>query len=261
MSTYKTSQRQERREQVRRKEQSNRLVTIIMITLGALFIVFAVIYPQVKPIVDVVTVQSVPRPAVDRNSMGDPNAPIQIVDYSDFQCPYCEDFFSKTEPLLVQYYIETGKVRFTYRSAGNWVSNNIAQANGTIAKTESQDAAHAAYCAADQGKFWEMTDALFANNRDVEDQGSFAARRLSAIAETVNMDMKTWQGCFDSGKYEEQVQQDLEDALALNITGTPYFVITYTVNGETKTKTLNGAQPFNVFQVELEAILHEIEAQ
>jgi protein-disulfide isomerase len=261
MSPHKTSQRQERREQIRRRDQSNRLITIIMITLGALFIVSAIIYPQVKPIVDVVTVQSVPRPNVDRNSMGDPNAPIQIVDYSDFQCPFCEDFFTKTEPLLVQYYIETGKVRFTYRSAGNWVSNNIARATGASARTESQDAALAAYCAADQGKFWEMTDALFANNRDVEDQGSFAVRRLATIAETVNLDMKTWQDCFDSGKYEEQAQQDLEDALALNITGTPYFVITYTVNGETKTKTLNGAQPFSTFQVELEAILNEIKTQ
>ncbi len=261
MSPHKTSQRQERREQIRRRDQSNHLITIIMITLGALFIVSAIIYPQVKPIVDVVTVQSVPRPNVDRNSMGDPNAPIQIVDYSDFQCPFCEDFFTKTEPLLVKYYIETGKVRFTYRSAGNWVSNNIARATGAPARTESQDAAHAAYCAADQGKFWEMTDALFANNRDVEDQGSFAVRRLATIAETVNLDMKTWQDCFDSGKYEEQAQQDLEDALALNITGTPYFVITYTVNGEMKTKTLNGAQPFSTFQVELEAILNEIKTQ
>jgi len=256
-----TSKRQGRREQVRKQEQRGRLGTIGLITAGAIFIVFALIYPSIKPIVDIVTVPSAARPNVDRNSMGDPNAPIQIVEFSDFQCPYCEEFYTKTEPLLVQYYVSTGKVYFTYRSTGNWVSDNIARATNTTPKTESQDAALAAYCAADQGKFWEMTDALFANNRDVEDQGSFAVRRLATIAETVNLDMKTWQDCFDSGKYEEQAQQDLEDALALNITGTPYFVITYTVNGETKTKTLNGAQPFSTFQVELEAILNEIKTQ
>jgi len=255
------SKRQERREQIRRKEQRSRVGLIAMITVGALFVVFAFIYPQVKPIVDVVTVESASRPNVDRNSMGDPNAPIQIVEYSDFQCPFCEQFFTETEPLLVQYYISTGKVHFTYRSAGNWVSSNIARATDAAPKTESQDAALAAYCAADQGKFWEMHDALFANNRDVEDQGSYADRRLATIAETVNLDMNAWQDCYDSGKYEDQVKQDLEDATAAKIEGTPYFIVTYTVNGETKTKVLNGAQKFNVFQVELEAVLSEIGAQ
>ena len=255
------SKRQERREQIRRKDQRNRISTIALITVGALFVVFAFIYPQVKPIVDVVTVASNARPNVDRNSMGDPNAPIQITEFSDYQCPYCEQFFTETEPLLVQYYISTGKVLFTYRSAGNWVSSNIARGTGSIEKTESQDAALAAYCAADQGKFWEMHDALFANNRDVEDQGSFADRRLTSIAETVKLDMSTWQDCYDSGKYEDQVKQDLEDALAVKIEGTPYFIISYTVNGETKTKPINGAEPFSKFQVELEAALSEINAQ
>jgi len=163
--------------------------------------------------------------------------------------------------LIVQYYVTTGKVHFTYRSAGNWVSNNIASATGAAAMTESQDAALAAYCAADQNKFWEMHDALFGNNRDIEDQGSFADRRLTAIAKTVDgLDVKTWQDCYNSGKYENQVKQDLDDATTAKIDGTPYFVITYTVKGETKTKILHGAQPFNVFQTELEAALNEIDA-
>jgi len=256
------SKRQERREQIRRQEQRGRLLTIGLITVGALFVVFAFIYPQVKPIVDVVTVTSEARPNVNRNSMGDPQAPIQITVYSDFQCPYCKQFLNETEALLTQYYIVPGKVYFTYRSTGNWVSDNIARATGATPKTESQDAARAAYCAADQNKFWEMHDALFANNRDVEDQGSFASRRLTTIAETVaGLDVTAWQSCFDSEKYDDQTDQDLEDALAANIEGTPYFVVTYTVNGEEKTKTLNGAQPFNVFQVELEAILSEVDAQ
>jgi protein-disulfide isomerase len=255
------SRRQERREQIRRKEQYGRLLTIVLITVGALFVVIAIVYPQIKPIVDLVTVTPRERPNVDRNSMGDPKAPVQITEFSDFQCPYCEQFYNETEALLVQYYIVPGKVHFTYRSAGNWVSSNIARGTGAAEKTESQDAALAAYCAADQNKFWEMHDALFANNRDVEDQGSFADRRLTAIARTVKLDMSTWQGCYDSSKYEAQVKQDLEDATTAEIDGTPYFVITYTVNGETKTKILHGAQPFSTFQVELEAALSEINAQ
>jgi protein-disulfide isomerase len=255
------SRRQERREQVRRQEQRGRLLTIILIVVGALFVVFALVYPQIKPIAGIITVTPHERPSVDRNSMGDPKAPIQITEFSDFQCPYCKQFFGQTEALIVQYYVTTGKVHFTYRSAGNWVSNNIASATGAAAMTESQDAALAAYCAADQNKFWEMHDALFGNNRDIEDQGSFADRRLTAIARTVDgLDVKTWQDCYNSGKYENQVKQDLDDATTAKIDGTPYFVITYTVKGETKTKILHGAQPFNVFQTELEAALNEIDA-
>ncbi|NWG05312.1 MAG: thioredoxin domain-containing protein [Chloroflexi bacterium] len=255
------SKRQERREQIRRQEKFSRILTIGLIIVGAIFIVFAFIYPSLKPVLDIVTVQAKPRPNVDRNTMGDPNAPIELVVYSDFQCPYCERFFDETEPLLVQYYISTGKVRFVYRSAGNWVSDNIARATGATPKTESRDAALAAYCAADQGKFWEMHDALFANNMDVEDRGSFSDRRLSAIAESVNLNMDDFQDCYDSGKYDEQVDQDIADALAVEIGGTPFFVMTYTVNGEKRSRTIDGAQPFNTFQVELEAALNEINAQ
>lgn len=256
------SRRQERREQARRQEQRGRFVTIGLITLGALFIVIAFVYPQFKPILNLVTVTPNARPNADRNNMGDPNAPLQITVYSDFQCPYCKQFFNQTEALLTQYYISTGKAHFTYRSAGNWVSNNIAQATNATPQTESQDAALAAYCAADQNKFWEMHDALFANNRDVEDQGSFTDRRLTAIAGTVTgLDVKTWQACYDSGKYASQVKQDLEDAMTAKIDGTPFFVVTYTVKGETKTKLIHGNQAFNTFQVELEAALSEIKAQ
>ena len=97
-----------------------------------------------------------PHSNVDGNSMGDPNAPIQITEYGDFQCPFCKRFHVETEPLLINNYIDTGKVYFTYHSAGNWVSQNIGGG-----KTESQDAAASAYCAADQGKFWDYHDALF----------------------------------------------------------------------------------------------------
>ena len=255
MNADKKSKRQLRREQVQKKEKRNRLVTIILITIGAAFVLYAILAPTLRPIAEVVTVESRARYMADDNSMGDPNAPIQIVEYSDFQCPFCERYYTDTEPLLEQYYIDTGKVLFTYRSAGNFVSEN-----GGIG-TESQDSAEAAYCAGDQGEFWAMHDALFENNRDVENQGSFSNRRLKAIAEALGLDMAAFNDCLDSGKYEDRTRDDLADAIEDGMQGTPYFVITYTVNGETKTRTIDGAQPFNVFQVELEAILSEIGAQ
>jgi len=203
----------------------------------------------VSPMSDIVSIESKARPNAESNSMGAANAPIQMVEYGDYQCPFCKRFHTETEPLLIEYFIEPGDLRFTYRSAGNWVSSNAA------GNTESQDAALAAYCAADENKFWEMHDALFANNRDVENQGAFSSRRLLAIAESIGLEMTTFQDCYDSGKYADQVEKDLEDAMASGIQGTPFFVLTYQVNGETQMEYIGGAQPINVFQQTIETIL------
>jgi protein-disulfide isomerase len=139
---------------------------------------------------------------------------------------------------------------------GNWVSGNI---GGT--KTESQDAAVAAYCAGEQNKFWEMHALLFANVLG-EDVGSYTDQRIKVIAEKVDgLDLDQFNSCYDSGKFEDRVQQDQEDGLDAGINGTPGFRITYTVDGETRTRKIDGAQPFNVFQTELESILAEIGAQ
>ena len=251
------SKRQARREQVERRQQRQRLITIGLIVVGALLIVAPIAYQMLKPIAEVVSVDPGTHPSADDNSMGDPNALILIEEFSDFQCPFCERFHKETEPLLRQYYIDTGKVRFVYRSMGNFVSDNIARSQGTPAKTESRDAALAAYCAGDQNKFWEMHAHLFANALG-EDVGSFSDERLKAIAETVGLDMNQFNSCYDSGKYEDRVQKDFEDGQAANINGTPGFIITYTVNGETKTDRIDGAQGFAVFQQKLEAALNEI---
>ncbi len=256
MNVEKKSKRQLRREQIRKQQTRNRLIVGGIITLVAAFFLYAILKPVLAPIAEIIAVESRARYMADGASMGDPNAPIQMIEYSDFQCPFCDRHYTDTEPLLEQYYIDTGKVLFTYRSAGNFVSGNIGGAN-----SESQDAAAAAYCAADQNKFWEMHDALFVNNKDVENQGSFFPRRLTEIAKVTGLDTAEFQDCFDSGTYEDRVAQDLTDATAAGLQGTPFFVITYTVNGETKTKTLDGAQPFSEFQIALEAILNEIGAQ
>lgn len=166
----------------------------------------------------------------------------------------------ETEALLKQYYVETGKVYFVYRSMGNWVSGNIAASRGVPAATESQDAAMAAYCAGEQNMFWEMHSHLFGNVLG-EDVGSFSDRRLATIAETAGLNMDEFNACYDSGKYEDRTIQDFDDGVAAGVNGTPAFIITYVVNGETKTTSISGAQPFSAFQVQLEGILNEINAQ
>ena len=244
------SKRQIRRDQIRRKEQRGRWIGIGLITVGALLVAFLIIWPNVKPITGITTIDPAPRPQANANSMGNPEAPVKIVEYSDFQCPFCENFFNETEPKLVENYISTGKVYFTYRSTGNWVSANI---GGGL--TESEDAAKAAYCAGDQNMYWEMHDMIFANVLG-EDVGSFTDRRLAAIAEKTGLDMNQYNDCYSSDKFADQAFQDGKDALLAGVQGTPSFVLTYTdANGKEVSELIEGAQPFSVFQEKIDAAL------
>jgi protein-disulfide isomerase len=257
MSQERRSKRQGRRAKIAQQERRNRLMTIGLVTLGAILVVAAVVYPQLRPIAEVVSIDPGTHPTPKDNSMGDPNAPIKIEEFADFQCPFCENFHKNTEPLLRQYYIDTGKVQFTFRSMGNFVSDNIARAKGTPATTESEDAAEAAYCAGDQNKFWDIHAYLFANALG-EDAGSFTDRRLTAIAEKAGLNMDQFNSCYRTGKFKDRVQKDAQDGLAANVTGTPSFIITYTVNGETKTDRIDGAEQFSAFQQKLETALNAI---
>jgi protein-disulfide isomerase len=259
MSQERKSKRQERRTKILQQERRNRLVMIGFVILGAVLLVFAVVWPQLRPIAEVVAVDPGTHPNAEDNSMGDPNAPIKIVEFADFQCPFCERFHKETEPLLRQYYIDIGKVQFVYRSMGNFVSDNIARGKGTTPTTESQDAALAAYCAGDQNKFWEMHAYLFGNALG-EDAGSYTDKRLAAIAKKAGLNMDQFNSCYSSGKFRDRVQQDFQDGQAANVTGTPGFIITYEVNGETKTDRIDGAEPFSTFQQKLEAALHQVGA-
>jgi protein-disulfide isomerase len=243
-----TSTKKTVKEERVKRERQKRLRTILLIVGGALVIVlgiFAVNYftgQGQAPVAqgDIVVVTPKVRPLVDGHSMGDPNAPVKIIEYSDFQCPYCKQFADNTEQALIDNYIDTGKVYFTYHSMGNFVSQNIGKG------TESQDAAEASYCASDQGKFWEYKDILFANALG-EGQGYFALPRLQKMAEALGLDMTQFNDCMKSNKYLNQVRQDYADGIAAGVTGTPSFII----NGELVT----GAQPFSFFQDKINSIL------
>jgi protein-disulfide isomerase len=239
------SKRQEMREKRTRQQRNNRIIAISLISLGALALAFLLIYPSIKPVGEVVTAEPKPRPQATMNSMGDPNAPVTIVEYSDFQCPYCRNFWETTESQIIENYIKTGKVYFTYRSMGNFMSDNINKSLNTI-NTESKDAAHAAYCAGDENKYWEYHDMLF-TNWNGENQGAFARKRLDAYADALALDTAAFKACMDSNKYMDLVKQDGLDGLQAGVNGTPAFVI----NG----KLVEGAQPFSVFQQEIEAAL------
>ncbi len=241
----KMSKRQMMREKRQRQARLQRVGVIAIIVVGALLVAAALIYPNLKPVGEVTSVDSAKRPMVNDNAMGDPNAPIKIQEFSDFQCPYCARFHEETEQQIADTYVADGTVYFVYRSFGNFIG------------AESKAAAEAAYCAGEQGKFWEYHDILFSNQTG-ENVGAFADRRLQAFAEALSLDMDTFNSCLSSNKYADRVNQDRIDGTAAGVTGTPAFLITYTVNGEEKQRFIAGAYPFSEFQTQIEGALSEM---
>lgn len=200
------SKRQIIKEKRKMRTRVNRILTILAIVIfGALIVTFFVLNGQSK----------LPtRNIVNGTSAGDPNAPIKVVEYADFQCPACQSAFIALEPELVRKYINTGKVFFTFESF-------------SFLGPESFRAAEAAYCASDQNKFWDYHDLLFKNWAG-ENKGAFRDENLFKFASQINFNQNTFKECFDSGKYT-QIIKDKADAAAVNgISSTP----TYLVNGQ-----------------------------
>lgn len=174
------------------------------------------------------------REITQSNTMGDPNSPIHMIEYGDFQCPYCLRFWSETEPQLIEEYVNTGKVYFEFRSFA-------------FIGPESAAAAEGAYCAGDQGKFWEYHDILFTNWTG-ENAGDFTREKLSQYAESLKLEMETFEQCMNEEKHKGTVEQDMVKAKADGVHATPTFII----NGE----KVEGTQPFGVLKHILEEMLN-----
>ncbi len=161
--------------------------------------------------------------------LGDPKAPVTIVEYSDFQCPFCGKFFTETESKIKDEYVKTGKVRFVYRAIA-------------FLGPESLEAAKAAECAKDQSKFWVFHDALFA--AEVKDgqeyNGNLNRDLFMKIAQEVKLNTTDFASCYDSGKYTDVVKAETEKAYTVGVAGTPTFFVNE--NG------VRGAQPFESFK-------------
>ncbi len=229
------SKRQEIRERQARKQRTERIVVIVVVVALVLVAALFLIVPALLPAGEVAEPKdALTRPQVKFNGVGDPNAPVKIIEYSDFQCPYCARFAAETEPKLLEAYIKTGKVYFEYRSFGEFIG------------PESRRSAEAAYCAGDQNKFWEMHDLIFANHTG-ENVGDYTDKRLKAFAQKLGLEMGAFNSCFDNNKYADRVKQDGLDGAQAGVQATPSF----TING----KLFEGAQPFEAFQKEIDALL------
>lgn len=176
-------------------------------------------------------------PLGDAPVLGDPDAPVTIVEYSDFQCPFCLRHFSETLPQL-QAYIEAGQVRYVFK---DFPIHNI--------HPQAQKAHEAARCARELGgdeAFWTMHDLLFANQPEWANNPDHIAVFKSLAAEA-GLPQAEFDTCLDSGRYAAAVNEDLAEGQRLGVSGTPSFFI----NGQ----RLVGAQPFPLFEQAIEALL------
>lgn len=214
MTVDKKSKRQERREKIRKDAMRGRLMTIGLITAGALLLVVAFIWPQFSTIDDLIVPEAKTLPNPDGLSLGDPNAPAVIDIFEDFQCPACQFFSESVEPLIIQYLVETGKARLVYHNYP------FLDGEGASNGGESDQSANASLCANEQGKFWEMKAVLYANWNG-ENQGNLSNRRLAAMAEAINLDMDQFNACFDANKYKDDIQASFDYGQELGVSGTP----------------------------------------
>jgi protein-disulfide isomerase len=150
------------------------------------------------------------------------NAPVTIIEFSDFECSFCERFYTQTLPKIETEYIQTGKVRLVYRDFPLDIHQN------------AQKAAEASKCADEQGKYWEYHNMLFDNQQALD------ISSLMLYAKELKLNENTFNDCLNTGKMTSRVQKDLNDGLDYGVSGTPSFFI----NGI----ELVGAQPYSVFK-------------
>jgi protein-disulfide isomerase len=205
--------RQEIRARRRRKQIQNRIFAIIAVIAVAALVIFALIIPSVKApdLGNIVVITPVARTAaVNSTSMGDPGAKVRMDVWEDFQCSGCLAYSQDLEPQVLQAYVETGKVYYTF--------HNYAFIDG--GQGESHQAANAAMCASAQGRVWDYHDMLFANWLG-ENAGSFTDPRLVAFAEKIGLDMTAFNSCFDGNTYSAQIQQDFQAGTQMGVPPTP----------------------------------------
>ena len=176
----------------------------------------------------------------DSPSLGDPDAPITLVEFTDYQCPFCRRFYINTLSEIKEQYIYTGKVRLVLRDLPLGFHAN------------ARPAAKAAHCAREQGKFWEMHDALF------EGGGKLNRKDFTRYAEKIGLEDFPFQECMESGRHKEDIDRDIADAGKASINGTPGFVLGKTTENEIKGSLISGAQSFSSFKRQIDRLLAKL---
>jgi protein-disulfide isomerase len=171
---------------------------------------------------------------------GDRKARVAIIEFSDYQCPFCARYNKGPYAQIEDDYVETGKVRYVFRDLP------------LPFHKQAFKAAEAAHCGGEQGRFWEMHDFLFQN------QSALAPDQLAAHARSLGLDEAKFQRCLGSGKFADAIKSDIADAGTVGITGTPTFLIGVVQPGDDRVKVgkkLVGAKSYEEFKAAIDGML------
>jgi protein-disulfide isomerase len=171
----------------------------------------------------------------DRLSLGSPGAEIELILYEDFQCPFCQRFTEVVLPDLIDEYVRPGTVRIVFHQVA-------------ALGPESLYAAMAAECAADQGRFWEYYEVLFAN-QGAENQGAFSKSNLKAFGALIDLDQATFGECVDSDRYLQDIEDSTQAAFDAGLTAAPAVRV-----GD---RFLQGFQPYAIVSGQIESQLEQ----
>lgn len=176
----------------------------------------------------------------DSPALGDPDAPITLVEFTDYQCPFCRRFYTNTLSKIKEQYIYTGKVQLVLRDLPLGFHAN------------ARPAAKAAHCAREQGKYWEMHDALF------EGGGKLNSEDFTRYAKKIGVEDSSFQECMRSDRHKEAIDRDIADAGKASINGTPGFVLGKTTENEIEGSLISGAQSFSTFKRQIDRLLTKL---
>jgi protein-disulfide isomerase len=172
--------------------------------------------------------------------LGAADAPVTVVEFTDYQCPFCKRFIQSTFPVLKHDFIDTGKVR--------WIVHDLPLGF----HPNAHKAAQAAHCAGDQGKYWQMRDILFRNNANL------GIEKLPGYAREIGLDGSAFDACLSSDRHQAQIEQDAQAANRIKITGTPSFIIGKTAGDTVSGQLVIGAQPTTIFTAGIQRVLDQI---
>ncbi len=193
--------------------------------------------PQVVPPQKVVETPQSATVSIDGSpAMGKSDAPLVLVEFSDYECPFCARFNTDVLKQVKREYIDTGRLRFVYKDFPLSFHQNAMKAS------------MAARCAGEEGRYWEMHDALLENQQNLGD--------VDGLVKRAGLKAATFNECMEGRKYEEAVQRDLSDGRELGVNGTPTFILgRLDASGKVNGEVIQGAMPYAVFKSRIDALL------
>lgn len=211
-----TPKRRDIKSRRQRQRQIKRRNTFVVIIIGILLVIAVIVIPPIaksqQPPVDITPITPHELPMQDGRALGDPNAPVRIDIFEDFQCSACVAYTFYAESLVIDDLVANGQVYYVFRHFPFMDDYSISK--------ESDQAANASMCAAEQNRFWEYHDMAYLNWHGVN-EGTLSDDRLVAYAEALELDMNAFNACFKANKYEEIILQDYRDGIELGVQGTP----------------------------------------